>query len=147
MRAEIGVSRKVLGFTFLVLASMASVHGKEANFAFSISDVIVQTGETYRGSINVPAGDDQIETKIPITVHNGAYSGPTLTLIAGIHGSEYAPILAMQDLAAQIDPIHLSGTIIIVHIANLPAFAGRTIYFAPNDLKNLNRSLRSFGAK
>ena len=140
MRAGIGVSQKMLGFTLLVLASMAQVQGKEANSAFSISDVIVQTGETYRGSINVPAGDDQIETKIPITVHNGAYSGPTLTLIAGIHGSEYAPILAMQDLAAQIDPIHLSGTIIIVHIANLPAFAGRTIYFAPNDLKNLNRS-------
>ena len=119
---------------------MAQAQEKEANFAFEISDVIVQASETYRGSINVQAGDDEIESKIPITVHNGAYSGPTLTLIAGIYGSEYAPILAMQDLAAQIYPIHLTGTVIIVHIANLPAFAGMTIYFGPNDLKNLTRS-------
>tara|TARA_Y100000385_G_C13071207_1_gene629152 strand:- start:201 stop:1301 length:1101 start_codon:yes stop_codon:yes gene_type:complete len=140
MRTGIDVLRKVLGFSFLVLASTAQVQGKEANFAFEISDVIVQPGEAYSGSIHVPAGDDQIESKIPITVHNGAYRGPVLTLIAGIHGSEYAPILAMQDLARTINPTHLSGTIIIVHIANLPAFVGRTIYFGPNDLKNLNRS-------
>ena len=74
MRAGIGVSQKMLGFTLLVMASMAQVQGKEANSAFSISDVIVQAGETYRGSISVPAGDDEIESKIPITVHNGAYS-------------------------------------------------------------------------
>ena len=140
MRTGIDVLRKVLGFSLLVLASLAQAQEKEANFAFEISDVIVQASETYRGSINVQAGDDEIESKIPITVHNGAYSGPTLTLIAGIYGSEYAPILAMQDLAAQIYPIHLTGTVIIVHIANLPAFAGMTIYFGPNDLKNLTRS-------
>ena len=140
MRTGIDVLRKVLGFSLLVLASMAQAQGKEANLAFEISDVIVQAGETYRGSIHVPTGDDEIESKIPITVHNGTYSGPTLTLIAGIHGSEYAPILAMQYLARQIDPTHLTGTIVIVHIANLPAFVGRTIYFGPNDLKNLNRS-------
>jgi len=140
MRTGIDVLRKVLGFSLLVLASMAQAQGKEANLAFEISDVIVQAGETYRGSIHVPTGDDEIESKIPITVHNGTYSGPTLTLIAGIHGSEYAPILAMQYLARQIDPTHLTGAIVIVHIANLPAFVGRTIYFGPNDLKNLNRS-------
>ena len=60
-----------------------------------------------------------------------------MSLIAGIHGSEYAPILAMQDLAPLIDPSELNGTLIIVHIANMPAFSGRTVYFGPNDLKIL----------
>ena len=61
MRIGIGVLRKVLGFSLLVLASMAQAQEKEANLAFEISDVIVQAGETYRGSIHVPAGDDEIE--------------------------------------------------------------------------------------
>ena len=69
MRTGIDVLRKVLGFSLLVLASMAQAQGKEANLAFEISDVIVQAGETYRGSIHVPTGNDEIESKIPITVH------------------------------------------------------------------------------
>ena len=40
---------------------------------------------------------------------------------------------------AQLDPAALSGTIILVHIANMPAFLGRTIYYSPVDGKNLNR--------
>ena len=31
------------------------------------------------------------------------------------------------------------GTVILVHIANLPSFLGRTIYYSPIDGKNLNR--------
>jgi hypothetical protein len=38
-----------------------------------------------------------------------------------------------------IDPQKLSGTLILVHIANLPAFQKRTIYYNPHDWKNLNR--------
>ena len=52
-----------------------------------------------------------------------------LTLVDGVHGSEYAPILALQRLR----------TVVLVHMANLPAFLGRTIYFSPDDGKNLNR--------
>jgi predicted deacylase len=38
-------------------------------------------------------------TSIPITTINGAKPGPTLALIAGNHGYEYPPILALQQLA------------------------------------------------
>jgi len=112
----------------------------EINAAFEIGSVVVSAGETYRGEIEVPTGGDEISSLIPITVHNGVQDGPILALIAGIHGSEYAPILSMQEFAAKIDPAQLSGTLVIVHIANMPAFQGRTIYFGPEDLKNLNRS-------
>ncbi|MAD28294.1 MAG: hypothetical protein CMP00_01355 [Woeseiaceae bacterium] len=57
-----------------------------------------------------------------------ANSGPVLSLIAGIHGSEYSPILAMQEFVKLINPSQLNGTVINVHIANIPAFAPRTIY-------------------
>ena len=85
-------------------------------------------------------GSDGIETFIPVTVFHGAEPGPVLTLIAGIHGSEYSPILSMQRLPGLLDASEMAGTLAIIHIANMPAFQGRTIYFGPNDLKNLNRS-------
>tara|TARA_B110000090_G_scaffold206563_1_gene256228 strand:+ start:422 stop:1540 length:1119 start_codon:yes stop_codon:yes gene_type:complete len=108
--------------------------------AFQIGNIVISPGKTYRGNLKVPSGGDKKETFIPITVNHGNRPGPVLSLIAGIHGSEYSPILAMQELAGQIDSSQLSGTLIIVHIANMPAFVGRTVYFGPDDLKNLNRS-------
>jgi predicted deacylase len=33
----------------------------------------------------------------------------------------------------------LAGTLILVHVANMPSFLGRTVYFSPVDGKNLNR--------
>jgi predicted deacylase len=88
--------------------------------------------------IDVLAGSDA-GTQIPVTTINGAGPGPTLALIAGNHGYEYPPILALQRLRTLIDPAKLKGTIIMVHVANMPSFLGRTVYFSPIDGKNLNR--------
>jgi predicted deacylase len=88
--------------------------------------------------ISVPTGIDP-GTEIPVTTIRGAQPGPVLALIAGNHGYEYPPILALQRLPAQIDPARLRGTVIMVHVANVPSFLGRTIYFSPIDGKNLNR--------
>jgi predicted deacylase len=74
-------------------------------------------------------------TTIPMTVIKGSKPGPVLALTAGIHGYEYPPILALQRLQVR----KLAGTLIIVHIANMPSFLGRTVYFSPLDGKNLNR--------
>jgi predicted deacylase len=75
-------------------------------------------------------------TTIPITVIKGSKPGPVLALTAGIHGYEYPPILALQRLKVGKK---LAGTLIIVHVANMPSFLGRTVYFSPLDGKNLNR--------
>src|SRR6476646_4994853 len=88
--------------------------------------------------IEVPAAGDA-GTSIPITTVRGARPGPVLALIAGNHGYEYPPILALQQFRAQVVPEELSGTIIMVHVANMPSFLGRTVYFSPVDGKNLNR--------
>jgi predicted deacylase len=88
--------------------------------------------------IEVPAGVDA-GTEIPVTVITGATAGPVLALIAGNHGYEYPPILALQKLRGSIDAAQLSGSVILVHVANMPSFLGRTVYFSPVDGKNLNR--------
>jgi predicted deacylase len=78
-------------------------------------------------------------TFIPVTVIHGQNPGPVIGLIAGIHGFEYPPIMAMQEMARELSPASLSGTAIIVHIANVKAFFGRSVYYNPVDGKNLNR--------
>src|SRR6516165_6697521 len=94
------------------------------------------------------AGETMIESRmievadglaIPVTTITGANAGPTLALIAGNHGYEYPPILALQRLRGAIDAASLAGTVIMVHVANMPSFLGRTVYFSPLDGKNLNR--------
>lgn len=88
--------------------------------------------------IEIPSALDA-GTGIPITTIRGAEAGPVVALIAGNHGYEYPPILALQRLRSQIDPARLAGTVILVHVANMPSFLGRTVYFSPIDGKNLNR--------
>ena len=78
-------------------------------------------------------------TRIPVSVIKGARPGPVLALIAGNHGYEYPPILALQELPKSIDAERLAGSLILVHVANMPSFLGRTVYFSPVDGKNLNR--------
>jgi predicted deacylase len=95
-------------------------------------------GATVSGFLDVPDGTDP-GTRIPVTVITGLEDGPVLALIAGIHGSEPSPILALQRVRADLDPRALSGTVIIVQIANVPSFQERTIYRGPHDGKNLNR--------
>ncbi len=83
---------------------------------------------------------DKDSTFIPVTIFHGLKSGPVLGVTAGVHGYEYPPILAAQQLNQQIDPKQLSGTIILVQAANVPAFLGRSPFLNPLDGKNLNRS-------
>lgn len=105
---------------------------------FRVGPVAARAGERVSGFIEIAEGVDA-SARIPITVIRGAKPGPVLALIAGTHGYEYAPVIALQRVRGQIDPAQLSGTVILVHVANMPSFLGRTIYYSPVDHKNLNR--------
>ena len=128
---------------FLMLLApiaFAQSGSEELREPFRLMQLEVPAGERVSGELPVNGGVDGVETFIPVTVFHGRGSGPVLSLIAGIHGSEYSPIISMQRLPELLDPQAMAGTLIIVHIANLPAFQGRSVYFGPDDLKNLNRS-------
>ncbi len=90
-------------------------------------------------TISIPAGIDSA-TEIPVSTIRGVQPGPTLALVAGNHGYEYPPILALQRVRALLAHDQLTGTVIMVHVANMPSFLGRTVYFSPVDGKNLNRA-------
>ncbi|MEO6447021.1 MAG: succinylglutamate desuccinylase/aspartoacylase family protein [Gemmatimonadaceae bacterium] len=106
--------------------------------ALAVGPVRAVPGEKVSGYIPVPAGTDSA-TRIPVSVIQGLAPGPVLALVAGTHGAEVAPVVALQRLRARIDPRVLRGTLILVHVANMPSFVHRTIYRNPWDQKNLNR--------
>ena len=122
-------------FYFFLLTTVAFSAGADP---FSVGGITASKGTRVSGFLNVPPGTDA-GSKIPITVIHGATPGPVLALLAGIHGYEYPPITALQSIRSEIDPTVLQGTVILVHVANLPSFLGRTIYYSPVDGKNLNR--------
>jgi len=95
-------------------------------------------GEAVSGYLEVPESGG-VGARIPVSLIRGTRDGPVLALVTGVHGYEYPGISALQRLRQSIDPQALSGTLILVHIANPPSFYGRTIYTSPADGKNLNR--------
>jgi predicted deacylase len=110
----------------------------EKNDSFQIGDLKVAPGESKSGYLPIPEKNG-VSSFIPVTVINGAKEGKVLALVAGVHGYEYPPILALYGIKKKIDPQSLSGTFLLVHIANIPAFQRRIIYYNPFDWKNLNR--------
>jgi|APLow6443716910_1056828.scaffolds.fasta_scaffold36843_2 predicted deacylase len=103
-----------------------------------VGTIVADPGNKVSGILDVPKGVDQ-GTIIPVTIINGSKPGPVLTLIAGMHGTEYVPIITLQRILSVIDPNEISGTIIMVQIANLTSFKERKVYYNPIDGKNLNR--------
>lgn len=77
---------------------------------------------------------------LPISIIKGEEEGPIFTLVAGVHGYEYPPIVATQALMNEIDIKQLKGTLIIIPIANPASFFTRTPFINPQDKKNLNNA-------
>lgn len=135
-----GFSRLPIVVLAAVLFSPAPGHPDHRAFGetFRLGPIAASPGETVSGYLDVRAKGDP-GSVIPLTVVHGLNPGPVLALVAGVHGYEYPPILALYRLRTLIDPRRLSGTVVMVHVANVPSFLKRTIYYNPYDWKNLNR--------
>ncbi len=92
-------------------------------------------------NIRIPLSDALGNTtQLPVSIIKGQQDGPVFTMIAGVHGYEYPPIMATQALLKEIDPQKLTGTLIIIPIANKGSFYTRTPFINPQDNKNLNNA-------
>jgi predicted deacylase len=75
--------------------------------------------------------------RIPIAlIKNGA--GPTVLLMAGNHGDEFEGPIALASLIRELRPQDISGRLIILPAANLPAVLAGTRN-SPRDGGNMNR--------
>jgi len=75
---------------------------------------------------------------IPVAELTGG-DGPRLTVVAGVHGCEYAPMAAVRRWTKALAGRELRGSVRAVPVLNLPAFRARTPFLVPDDGKNLNR--------
>ena len=141
MIASIHPTRPAAGLSFAsaALVLLASAPIARAQQPFTVGSITAAPGTSASGELAVPPRVGDTGTTIPVSIVHGARPGPVLALTAGVHGQEYTPILALQRTLETIDPGALTGTLILVHVANMPSFLGRTIYYSPADGKNLNR--------
>ena len=77
--------------------------------------------------------------EVPLVEVTGSGDGPLLTVIAGVHGCEYASMAGVRRWLRDLEKQELRGRVRAVPVLNLTAFAARTPFVVPEDGKNLNR--------
>jgi uncharacterized protein len=76
---------------------------------------------------------------VPFVEVTGSADGPTLTVIAGVHGCEYASMAGVRRWLGDLSTRDLRGRVRAVPVLNVTAFAARSPFVVPEDGKNLNR--------
>ena len=120
--------------TALLLASLAG----PGDDAFVVGTARAGRAEKVSGTIEIPAGSDAA-LSIPVVVAHGSRPGPVLALVSGAHGTEYASIIALERVIADLDPSQLAGTVIIVPLVNVNSFQQKIAHVNPIDNKSMNR--------
>src|ERR1700752_1602056 len=77
---------------------------------------------------------------VPFVEVTGTPGGPTLTVIAGVHGCEYASMDGVRRWLRTLEGRELHGRVRAVPVLNVTAFAARSPFVVPEDGKNLNRA-------
>ena len=95
----------------------------------------VRPGEVTRGKLPLIEYADGSDVEAPVIVVAGKTRGSVAWLISCGHGDEVGGALAMQRVARSLDPASMSGLVILIPVANPPAFqAMRRVNPSPDDL-------------
>jgi predicted deacylase len=119
-------------------AAFTTVEAQDTRPTFAVGTASAARGHTAFGVIAVPQGSDA-GYDIPVAVVHGAAPGPVLAVVSGAHGTEYASIVAVQELIRTVKPADVSGTLILVPLVNVPSFEKITPHVNPTDNKSMNR--------
>ncbi len=122
---------------FLTAIILSSSSIAQTGFTDSFNQIKNGTRLDLRKEISDEMGNT---THIPISIIKGNNEGPVFTIVGGVHGFEYPPIVAVQSMMKEIDPTQVSGTLIVIPIANISSFFGRSPFVNPQDDINLNRT-------
>ena len=95
-------------------------------------------GEVDTGRLEIGEARDGSTVGLPVAVVNGASEGRTLYIQAASDGDELNGVGVLRRVVPQLDPAEISGTILIVGIANYFGFQEAT-HRNPIDDTKLNR--------
>jgi len=102
-------------------------------------------GEADTGRLEVGETRDGSTAALPVAVVNGATDGKTLYIQAASDGDELNGIGVVRRVVPQLDPQQLSGTVLVVGIANYYAFQANE-HRNPIDDTKLNRAYPGDGS-
>lgn len=69
----------------------------------------------------------------------GPRPGPTVALVAGVHGGKRAAVRALEQLARELPGTLIAGRVLLLPVANPPALGSGLAQLSPLDSLNLNR--------
>jgi predicted deacylase len=87
-----------------------------------IGAIEAKKGEKAFGYISIGQTVSRIPIHIPINIVRGARDGPTLALVAMIHGGEANGGMAVGKVLRDLNPQVLRGTLLAVPVANTSAY-------------------------
>ncbi len=105
----------------------------------SLGTASAAPGERDTGRLDVGRGRDGSTVSLPVAVINGRQDGQTLYIQAVSDGDELNGLGVVRRVVPQIDPSELSGSILVVAIANYFAFQVNE-HRSPVDNTKLNRA-------
>lgn len=100
---------------------------------FSICGHTLKSGEKKQTMLYPMPGYE-----MPATLICGAKPGKTILITAGIHSGEYPGVPAVIRTAGEIDPMRVTGHILMIHCVNTSGFWARTDCLVAEDGGNLN---------
>jgi uncharacterized protein len=120
---------------WLLLLVFAAQPAIAAKWPERIGSAEVRAGEVTRGKLPLLEYADGTSVDAPVIVVAGRQRGPVVWLLSCGHGDEFGGALAMQRVAKALDPATVSGLVIMVLVANPPAFqAMRRVNPSTDDL-------------
>lgn len=122
----------------MTVTRVTHVNATDAN-PFAYGDEQVLPGTKRR--VRYPVGEDYLgdPVEIPVTIINGERDGPAVFLTAAIHGDELNGVKVVQEIAARYSPRQLHGTLVCLHVCNIPAYEAQQRYTPIYD-QDMNRS-------
>ena len=82
----------------------------------------LRQGAVHRLRLHLTEDGAGFPIMVPILVARGRRDGPTLGIVAGVHGDEINGIPVIHKLFENIEPRSLAGTVIAAPVVNIPGF-------------------------
>jgi predicted deacylase len=89
--------------------------------------------------IRVGGATGLVGSDVPFYEYGDPSQGPTVSLMAGVHGCEYTSMLGLRRFLDTLDESALRGSLRVVPMANVASFEARSAFVVPHDGLNLNR--------
>ena len=126
---------RIICFLLLIVSVQAAWAQNE------FQDIFNDDTRPFKKNMRFEVSDDLgNEGYLPVTIIKGKTEGPVFTIVAGVHGYEYPPIMGTQEILQEIKAEELRGTLIVIPVASVGSFFTRTPFMNGQDKVNLNNA-------